>query len=367
MVKIPLFYPHIPKAAINNVVEVLQSKFVGQGPEVDKFEFKFNKKFCPEMYAVATGSGTDALHLAYILAGIKDNDEVLTPLFTCTATNTTLLYQRAKIKFVDIQPNTLNIDPEDVRRKITDKTRAIVCVHYGGLPCEMAELTQIAYEHNIPLIQDSAHALGATYYQKPISFWSEFSMFSFQAIKHLTTADGGMLIIKDKGLVEKAKRLRWFGIDRVAKLNSTWDNDIWELGYKYQMTDVSASIGLAGLDTFDQVLEYRKLLFGIYETNLKYTPGIKIIGTGYTDREHACWLMTVKVEKRKDLQRKLAEYGIESDQVHYRNDRYTIFGGRVEDCPNMDAMEDNYLVLPLHTKMEPTDVIKITECIKCGW
>jgi dTDP-4-amino-4,6-dideoxygalactose transaminase len=358
-----LFYPNIPKGAIANVTEVLNSRFVGQGPKVDEFEKEFTKKFVPNGYSIAVGSGTDALHLAYILAGIGDGDEVITPLFTCTATNTPLLYQRAKIVFADIQANTLNIDPQDVKRKITDKTKAIVCVHYGGLPCDMKELTSLG----LPVIQDSAHALGAKYLGEHITKWSDYSMFSFQAIKHITCGDGGMLVIKDKEMVEKVKRFRWFGIDRQAKFKGIWDNDIWEVGYKYQMTDIAAALGLAGLNTFSMTSDYRKLLFSIYEKGLEDIPGISMIGTGYTDREHACWLCTVKVENRKGLQLKLSVNGIESDQVHYRNDRYTVFGGRKESFPNMDAMEDKYLVLPLHTKVSVEDVLRICRIIRGGW
>jgi perosamine synthetase len=364
---IVLFHPHMPEAAIAGVTETLRTRWIGQGPKVDLFEKRFSERFCDGRPAIAVGSGTDALHLAYILAGIGEGDEVIAPVFTCTATNIPLLYQRAVVKFADVQPGTLNIDPDHVARLVTEKTRAIICVHYGGLPCDMAELQAIADKHNIPIIEDAAHCVGGAYRGKPIGAISDFTMFSFQAIKHITTGDGGLLSLKDPGLDAKARRVRWFGIDRNAKQKGHWDNDIWEVGYKYQMTDIGAAMGLAGLDEFDTTLAHRQHLFSEYEKGLAGIPDIKLVGAGYTDRVHAAWLCTVLVERRGELQQKLLDHHIESNQVHYRNDRYSVFGERQKDLPNMDALEDKYLVLPLHTKVSVADVQRICAVIRSGW
>ena len=139
-----LFYPYIPKKSLKILENRLSTRWIGQGPMVDKFEKKFSELFLNGQECVSTGSGTDALHLAYILAGIKKNDEVITPVFTCTATNIPLLYIGAKIKFVDADPNTMNICIKDLKKKITKKTKAIICVHYGGIPCDMDEIKKIA-------------------------------------------------------------------------------------------------------------------------------------------------------------------------------------------------------------------------------
>jgi perosamine synthetase len=365
---IVLFHPHIPKKAIANVTKVLKTRWIGQGPRVAEFETEFAQRFAGKGTALAVGSGTDALHLAYILAGLQPGDEVITPVFTCTATNIPFLYMGVKIVFADIEPDTLNIDINHVRKLITPKTKAIVCVHYGGLPCDMDELWEIGKQHNIRIIEDAAHALGATYKGKYIGEVSDFVMYSFQAIKHLTTGDGGMLVVQCPKLVEKGKRVRWFGIDRAAKQNGIWENDITEIGYKYQMTDISAAIGLAGLEEFDAMLAHRKKLWAAYKKELKNMAGIQLIGINYTDRKHAAWLCTVIVENRERLMQKLRAHGIESSQVHYRNDRYSIFGGRLEGAfPNMDSLEDNYLVLPLHTKMKVKDVTRICKVLAEGW
>lgn len=362
-----LFYPNVSDKAIDEVAKVLRSRWIGQGPRVAQFEKDFEKRFLTNNKALAVGSGTDALHMAYLLSDIQPGDEVIVPVFTCTATNIPFLYMGAKIKFADVDPETMNISVDHVKQLVNERTKAIVCVHYAGLPCDMDELMQIARQFNIPLIDDAAHALGATYKGQNIGEINDFSVFSFQAIKHITTGDGGMLTIKNPDLVEKAKRIRWFGIDRSAKQMGHWENDIYEVGYKYQMNDIAAALGITALAEFDDTLKYRKMLFSEYEKQLAGIDGIKLIGTSCKDREHAAWLCTVLVERRTDLMKKLREFKIESAQVHYRNDRYTVFGGRKNDLPNMDLTEDKYLVLPLHLRMTPQDVENIGNVIKSGW
>lgn len=365
---IVLFHPHIPEKAKTYVNDTLNTRWIGQGPKVDRFEKLFSEKFGNGNISLSCGSGTDALHLSYLLANLKEGDEVITPLFTCTATNIPFLYMGVKIIFADVQPGTLNIDPKHVKELVNERTRAIVCVHYGGLPCDMDELQAIANEWNIPIIEDAAHAVGAKYKNKNIGSISDFTMFSFQAIKHITTGDGGMVTFKDDELLlERGKRLRWFGIDRSAKQKGIWENDIKEIGFKYQMNDISAAMGIAALEEFDQTLALRKKLFNKYETLLTDIPGLQFVGGNYSDREHAAWMCTIIVEERENLMKKLRESNIESAQVHYRNDRYSIFGGRKEVFPNMDAIEEKYLVLPLHTKMNMLDVEKVSNVIRSGW
>jgi perosamine synthetase len=365
---IVLFHPHIPEKAVAEVTSVLHSRWIGQGPRVEQFEKEFSQRFAGKGASVAVGSGTDALHLAYILAGLKEGDEVIAPVFTCTATSIPFLYMGVNVQFADVDPETLNMDVNHVRKLVNEKTKAIVCVHYGGLPCDMDELLAIGKQHNIPVIEDAAHALGATYKGKPIGSISPFTMFSFQAIKHITTGDGGMLILQDKSLIPQAQRIRWFGIDRTNKQKGIWENDIYEVGYKYQMTDIGAAMGLAALHEFDNTLALRQRMLETYKAGLKNADGITLLGVHHTDRTHAAWLCTALVKgDRKGFMTKLREKKIESGQVHYRNDRYSIFGGRRDDLPNMDAVEENYIVLPLHPKMTVENVQYICEVIKTGW
>jgi perosamine synthetase len=366
---IVLFYPHIPSGAAERVSQTLATRWIGQGPQVDRFETEFARHLGLKQPAIATGAGTDALHLAYVLAGLQAGDEVIVPVFTCTATNIPLLYHDIEIRFADIQRDTMNLDVDSIRSLITSKTKAIVCVHYGGLPCDMDEILELADQHGIVVIEDAAHSVGAKYKGRPVGDISPYTMFSFQAIKHLTTGDGGMLFVPDEETAEKARRLRWFGIDRAAKQGGYWSNDIVDVGYKYQMTDIAAAIGLAGLDELSDVLSIRRRLFNAYVEQLSDIPDLQLIGANYDDREHAAWLFTVAVERRQALIEKLRSLGIESGRVHFRNDRYTIFKefARAGDYPNMDYLDDRYLILPLHTKLTEQDVKRVCDAIRAGW
>jgi dTDP-4-amino-4,6-dideoxygalactose transaminase len=357
---IPLFHPYVPQSAIDAVDEVLRTRWIGQGPKVDQFEEMFSK-WLRLKSTVAMGSGTDALHLSYVLSGLKRGDEVISPVFTCTATNTPFLQMGVKVKFADIDPKTLTIDIEHAEHLVTARTKALVVVHYGGCPCDMEKIRAFALKHNVPVIHDAAQALGAKWDGVNIGLFPDYVAYSFQAIKHITTGDGGMLCVPHYQ-VEEAKRRRWFGIDRKAKLGGVWQNDIWEVGFKYQMTDIAAAMGIEGLKQVDKVLEHRRLLFGVYSQL-----GDIAIGLDDNHRESAAWLFTIAVDDRVGLERKLKERGIESGQVHYRNDRYTVFKEFKTDCPNMDLMEERYLVLPLHMYVTTEDAEKICGVIKEGW
>tara|TARA_B100000945_G_scaffold80826_1_gene62390 strand:+ start:3286 stop:4431 length:1146 start_codon:yes stop_codon:yes gene_type:complete len=360
-----LFYPYISKKSKKNVSKVLSGRWIGQGPMVDKFEKKFEEVISKKHCAIATGSGTDSLHLAYILAGLKEGDEVITTVFTCTATNIPLLYMGIKIKFADIDISTMNISVDSVKKLISKKTKAIVCVHYGGLPCDMTELQKLANKYRIPIIEDAAHALGAKYNNKPIGCISDYTTFSFQAIKHFTTGDGGMLTIKNKNLLKKAKRVRWFGINRENKQKGIWDNDVTEIGYKYQMTDISATLGYDSLTEFKKILKHRKKIYNIYLNELSKNKDILCIHEDNKKKSHAAWLFTIAIDKKDYLQKKLRDYKIETNQVHFRNDRYSIFKQFVngKKFKNMDYLENKYLVLPLHHKVSTNDAKYICNLI----
>ena len=362
---VTLFYPYIPKNYLSALKKVFSTRWIGQGPLVDKLEKVFSKKFANSLPSVAVGSGTDALHLAYILAGIKKNDEVICPIFTCTATNIPLLYIGAKIKFADIDPKTMNIDIQSVKKLINSKTKAIVFVNYGGLPCDLKELNAIAKKRKIVLIQDAAQSLAAKYNNKSIVKYADYTIYSFQAIKQITSGDGGMLVFKDKKKLKKAYRIRWFGIDRLAKQGGTWENDIKEIGFKYQMTDIGASLLLESIKEFKKIWSHRRKLYKIYEKTLLKNSSITIMDKKKSGTEHSNWLFTICLERKDYLQKKLRQNGVETNQVHFRNDRYSIFKSftKGKKFKNMDLVENNYLVLPIHPKVKLSDAKRISNLI----
>jgi dTDP-4-amino-4,6-dideoxygalactose transaminase len=359
---IPLFYPHIPKNAKKAVSKVLSTRWLGQGPLVDDFEKIFSKKFCGNDPVVAVGAGTDALHLSYILGDIKKGDEVICPVFTCTATNIPLLYIGATIKFADVDPNDLNISIDHIEKLITKKTKAIVFVNYGGLICDLERLNSIAKKHKILLIQDAAQSLGAKYKNKSITQYADFTIFSFQAIKHITSGDGGALSFRNKNLLKKALRIRWFGIDRLKKQGGTWENDIVEVGYKYQMTDIGASLLLESIKEFKKIKAHRNLIYKTYIKFIKQSKKLRCLTSDNKKADPVMWLFTI-ISPFKDLiQKQLRNKNIETNQVHFRNDMYSIFKkfSKNKKFKNMDFLQDDYLVLPVHTKMTINDAKRVS-------
>ena len=378
---LPLFWPHITSLMKKNISDQLDTRWLGQGPRVDEFEQRFEQDILNQKsYGVAVNSGTSALHIAYLMAlneywpisKNKIDGNVVCPVFTCTATNLPLLYMGLKIKWADIATDSMNVNIETIEAAIDEKTRAIVVVHYGGFPVDMAPITILAKKLGIPVIEDAAQALGGSIDGEAIGTISNYTTFSFQAIKHITTGDGGLLSLKNPNEVALAKRLRWFGIDRAGKQNGTWENDIRELGYKYQMTDLAASLGIAGLADFDNVLNYRKKILQNYAQLLKNNERVQLLIPSEKDGkrlEHAAWLATLVVTKgRNELRNKLRQHGIESNPVHFRNDGYSTFENiAAGNCPNMDLIDNKYLCIPLHTNMNIDDVEKVSQVINGNW
>lgn len=363
---IPIFYPHVPESSIDKLSEILRSRWIGQGPKVDEFERDFSKKFGLQ-HVVSVNSGTSALRLALALIGVGPEDEVISTPYTMVATNTAILEQFAKPVFADVQYETANIDPNDISRHITEKTKAIICVHWGGQPCDMDEIFQIASEYNLPVIEDAAHALGAIYKDKTIGTISEFTIFSFQAIKHITTGDGGMISIKNKDKYEEALRRRWFGISREARKPSILGHDptydITEVGYKYHMNNIAATMGIEQLKYFDSIFKRREDIAARYREALEGTNGI-IFLENKKDRIHANWMFAIHVAERTEFAKWMRSKNIEVSVHNWRNDKYTVFGGLRNDLPNLEKLNNDLICIPLHHQLSDQDVDHIIEAIK---
>lgn len=362
---ITLFWPYMSKKVMKPLSRVLMTRWIGQGPKVEALERKF-KKMYKLPYVVSVNTCTSALHLSLILAGVSDGDEVITTPMTCSATNIPILYQRAKAVFADIQKHTLNIDPKSIEKKITRKTKAIMIVHWAGYPCDMDEILKVARKHNLSVIEDAAHALGATYHRKPIGGIGDYTCFSFQAIKQITSVDGGILTVQTKNGYKRVKLLRWYGIDREFKGDIYWKYQIKEAGYKYHMNDVTATILITQLDDLRKVLKRRKEIVQMYRENFKNIPGLKMLDKK-PDRESGNWLFTILVENRPAFIKKLKQNRIESHMVHVRCDIIPIFGGRRLNLPGMNNVETKYVSIPLHNKLSDADVKKVIKVIKSGW
>ena len=365
---IEFFNTYISPKAIEKASNVLKSTFVSEGEVVREFETALSRKLGLRN-PVTLNSGTSALHLALVLAGVGSGDEVILPAQTFIATGLVILMQGAKPVFADIQYNTGNIEPASVSEKITEKTKAIMPVHWGGYPCDMDEINAIAKKNNLTVIEDAAHALGATYKNKPIGTISHFTAFSFQAIKHLSTGDGGALCCLNDEDCHNAKTRRWFGIDRANSKPSILgerEYDTNAVGYKYHMNNLAAAVGLGNLEDFPRNLERRREIASRYRDELQNVPGLKLLDYK-NDRRSAYWLFTFLVERRVDFIKKLQNHGIPASVVHLRIDHNSVFGGITPALSNQERFNDDQVAIPVHTGLSNDEVEQIISCIKNGW
>ena len=367
---IPLFKPFMPHSVVAPLTETILSGWIGEGPKVKLFEARLAEYLGVEPERVLTiNSGTSALELALRLANIGPGDEVVSTAMTCAATNEPILLAGARIHWADIDPLTGNISATSISDAINEKTKAIIVVHWGGQPCDLVEINQIADAHGIPVIEDAAHALGSTYQDKLIGNHSRFVCYSFQAIKTITTVDGGMLVCRDAEDARRGRKLRWFGIDRDARKTEVfWDYDIEEAGYKFHMNDVAATIGLEQMKYLPGLLACQRQHADTYYSDLQNVPGLTL-PPRYPDRLSSYWLMTVLVDERDRMIAMLKAKGIASSVVHIRNDIYTAFkdAARVDSLAGVAAFTSHMLCIPIGYWVTDEDMQTITEAIKAGW
>lgn len=339
---IPLMKVHTPP----NIGEVMQSVwdsgFVTEGEYSDRFEEEFGK-YIENSNVSLTNSCTSALLLAGHMCDIKPGDEVITTAMTCMATNIPFYNLGAKLVFADIERKTGNISVEDIVKKITNKTKAIVMVHWSGQPCDLDSINDIAKKHGIKTIEDAAHALRSTYNGKKIGNHSDYVCFSFQAVKHLTTADGGAIACKDKKDVERIRKLRWFGLDRKYAGKSRWNQDIPEVGYKLHMNNVNAAIGLEQMKYIDSLIDKHIDNGKFYDKYIDNPKIEKLERQG----DSSYWIYSILVDNKEELQDYLETHGVASDVVHLRNDIYSCFEEFRCDMPNLEYFNDRLLNIPV--------------------
>lgn len=361
---IPLVKPFMPprEVLMPALEEILYSGYIATGQAVYDFEDEF-KRYIGNPNMISLHSGTDALHLAYILAGIKPGDEVISTPMTAEPTNTSIAMVGAKIVWGDVDPANGLLNPGSVRSLITEKTKAIVLVHYAGMVCDMDEFYKISQEFNIPIVEDVAHALGSKYNGKMVGNCSDYTVYSLQAIKHMTTVDGGFLALKDNSQLERAKRLRWFGL---SKDKSRLENDIAEVGYKYAMNNVNATIGLCQMKYVRDIIDKYITNGKFYDEALRDLPGVEMVKYN-NNTEPSYWLYTMKVERRDDFCHMMESNGISASQLHHRSDTHSIFKESRRELPGMEQWYDSFVHIPCGWWVDEEARTKIVEIIKKGW
>lgn len=361
---LPLVKPYIaPKEEMMPEIEkILYSGYIAEGEAVYKFEEEFGK-FIGNPLTLAVNSGTAALHLALLCLNIGVGDEVISTAMTAEPTNTTIALTGAKIVWADVEKDTGLIDPQSIREKITPKTKAIMVVHYAGMVCDMNRINAISKEFGIPVIEDTAHALGSRFQGKPVGSNSRFTCFSFQAIKHMTTVDGGAISFQNEEDLQVARKLRWFGLDKkVSRLM----NNITRAGYKYGMNNVTATIGSVQLRHEQEILD-RYIGNGKYfDAALANVPGIRTLRY-YEGTEPSYWLYTMLVENRAGFIKMMEDNGFTASPLHHRNDTHAVFASSATELPGLDEWYENFVHIPCGWWVSEEERERMVSAIKKGW
>ncbi len=393
MKKIDLFKVFMASSAAEEVGKVLNSGYIGQGPKVEQFE-KELKNYFNHDYLLTLNSGTSVLHLALHLLkkparnnnilygsvsietdwpGLDVGDEVLATPMTCTASNWPILANGLKIKWVDIDPTTLNMDLDDLERKITPRTKVIMLVHWGGYPNDLDKIKTIQqnafqrFGFKPAVIEDGAHSFGSKYKQKLIGNHGNLTMFSLQAIKHLTAVDGGLLLSPHIELHRRAKLMRWYGIDRDGdRKDFRCEADVEEWGFKFHMNDVCATVGIENLKHVDQIILKHIANASYYDKELINVPGVDLL-TRQEGHDSAFWIYSLLVENRDGFYRYMNECGITVSQVHERNDKHTCVRDFRIALPTLDNTISKIVSIPVGWWVTDEEREYIVSCIKRGW
>lgn len=365
---IPYGRQWIEQDDIDAVVEVLCGDYVTTGPNVDAFE-QAVAEYTGAKYAVAVSNGTAALHIACLAAGIQAGDEVITTPITFAASSNCALYCGATPVFADIDPMTYNIDVEDLERKITPRTKAIVAVHFTGQPCKMNEIHEIAQKYNLMVIEDAAHALGADYKGKKIGSMSDMTTFSFHPVKHITTGEGGMVTTNSKELYEKLKLFRSHGITREESLlnknEGAWYYEQLDLGYNYRITDIQCALGITQMKKLDRFVARRREIAQRYNEAFAGCKALQL-----PKQEEGCnnswhlYVVQVLNKPRKEVFDALRTKGI-GVNVHYipvyKHPYYQEHGYEKVVCQHAEQYYERAISLPMYpllTKEEQEYVIQ---------
>ncbi len=380
--------------AADSIAKVLNSGFIGQGPKVEELENDLSKYFGQFNNNVLTfNSATSAEHLAYHLLklpytyqiqnefgasiinwpGLQQGDEVLTTALTCTATNWPILANGLKLRWVDVDPTTMNICLKDLESKLNEKTKIVTVVHWGGYPVDLVELKNIqaryrqTYGFEFMIIDDAAHSFGSKLDGQLIGTYDTITTFSLQAIKHITSVDGGFWITPYKELNERARLTRWYGIDREGpRTDFRCEADIPEWGFKFHMNDVCATVGIENLKHANTIIGTHKANGQYYNAALQNTNGVTLLEND-SRKDSAYWLYTMRVERRDDFMRYMLENGIVTSRVHERNDKHTCTAEFREELPNVDLVTNDMISIPVGWWVTNENREFIVDTIKRGW
>lgn len=370
--RVPFAPPYIGEEEIQEVVETLRSGWLATGPRVARFERDFAEVIGAEN-VVATSSCTGALHIALTLLAVRGGEVVL-PTMTFGATALAAVHAGARPVLVDIEETTLNMDPEAVEAAMTDQTRAVVAVHYGGLACQIDRILAHAGSRGVRVVEDAAHGIGCESRGRHVGTIGSAGAFSFYANKNLTTIEGGMLVLQDPELVTRARTLRLQGITRDAwrrEGGAGWRYDIVEAGFKYPMSDVQAAVGIHQLTRLREWQAGRASAASRYRELLRGVPGVTLFADAATSDRHGNHLFVVRLDRnradRDTVSDRMRKAGIETSvhfvPLHLHPYFQTVWGYRQGQFPRAEAAFEEILSLPMHGRIRRDEVDRVVEAL----
>lgn len=361
---IPTSYPSIGEDELNEVKKVFDSGWLGMGSLVKDFENEVSK-YLRAKNVVAVNTGTSALHIALVSAGIGKGNEVIVPSLTYAASVQAIVNAGAVPVFCDIEIKTLNMNIEDVKKKITQKTKAIMPVHYCGQPCNMSELFAICKEHNIRLIEDAAHAFGSTYKGKKIGSFGDITCFSFDPIKVITCGEGGAVVTNNNNVAQEVIKRRFLGIDRetFARYNEqhSWSYSVVSEGFRYHMSNINAAIGLAQLKKINGFIERRREIAKIYDNAFENIEGIELLKRDYISSTFLFYV--IRVPKRNEMIAYLKTKGITAGVHYIPNHTQPFFKKYYTPLPVTEKVSQEIITLPLYPHIKNKQIKFIIEQI----
>ena len=362
--KISLFGVYMPKGAAEAVAKTLYTGYIAEGPRVKEFT-QMVSAYLQNPNTMMLNNCTMALQIACHLSGVQPGDEVISTPLTSICTNVPIAHLKGKPVWADVDPTTGISDINDVEKLINKRTKAILLLHKDGDVVDLEKYVDLAKSYNVKLIEDCAHTYGAKYNGKMIGNHGDFCCFSFQAIKQITTGDGGCMTVRDEEMFERAKKLKWMGVDHDKRNGNPWRADITELGYKANMNDIAASIGIEAQKDIDMVIEKYHHNGELFTRTLKE---MNIPGVTLLRRDPLCysayWTYVIMSEKRDALCAFLEENNIAADQNHPRNDVWTIFKDSRRELPGVDFFGARELSLPCGWWVDDEDIFRICDLIK---
>ncbi|MBI5145296.1 MAG: DegT/DnrJ/EryC1/StrS aminotransferase family protein [Candidatus Omnitrophica bacterium] len=364
---IPIARPSIGEDELTEIKKVFASGWLGMGSVVFEFENAI-KGYLGVKYIIAVNTGTSALHIALDALNLETTDEVIVPSLTFVASIQTIIAAGARPVFCDIDPNTLNMDIEDVKRRITSRTKVIMPVHYGGLPCDMEALLDIAKNSSVRIVEDAAHAFGSSYKGKRIGAFGDITCFSFDPIKNLTCGEGGAVVVNDEDLAAEIMRKRILGIDKDTwqryKNKRSWVYEVVTTGFRYHMSNINAAIGLAQIKKLDRVLEKKRQIIREYDNAFKGMSGIELLYRDYRETAPFNYVIKVKNNKRDKLLDYLNKNGVGAGINYIPNHIQPLFKDFKVKLPVTEMVWQEIISLPLYFDMTQTDVTTVIEQVK---